>query len=141
MKLPVGSKIKFRREKLRYTVQASDERFAICTKPFNPQRTVLYSIIDFEEQVRGPEDLIFGAGAETREQCEEMLERLNGYESPTDRKNSREAYIKAGLDPNDTPGAIRTKVSHRHRCDLDIETIYPPEKEKIYENDDQSRVG
>jgi hypothetical protein len=103
MKLEVGSKVKFRSERLRYTVQASDERFAVCTKPFNPQRTVLYTIIDFQEQVRGPEDLIFGEGAETREQCEEMLDRLNGSGDPP----------------------FKSEVSHRHRIPLDLEGIRP----------------
>lgn len=101
--LPVGSKVKFAKEKRPYTVQASNDRFAVCTKPFNPQRTVLYTIIDFKENVRGPENLIFGMGAETREQCEEMLARLNGEDK--------------------TLGA--TEVSHRHRIDLDIEKIEP----------------
>lgn len=119
MKLPVGAKVKFRSEKLRYTVQASDERFAVCTKPFNAQNTVLYAIIDFQEKVRGPENLIFGMGAETREQCEEMLERLNGRDEES----------------------LHTEVSHRHRCDLDIEIIYPLEKEEIGETDHKSGVG
>lgn len=100
-RLNVGDKVKFREEGQRYTVQASDERYAVCTKPFNPRRTVLYSIIDFKEGIRGPENLVFGHGAETREQCEEMLDRLNGRE----------------LD------GLTTEVSHRHQCSLNIERI------------------
>lgn len=100
MKLAVGSKIKFKREKQVYTVQASNGIFAVCSKPFNARRTVLYTIIDFKEQVRGPENLVFGMGAETKEQCEEMLERLTQGE---------------------------TEVSHRHRVELDIDwdKLYP----------------
>lgn len=134
MKIPVGSKIKFREEKLRYTVQASDERFVICTKPFNlmksytrPKRcTVLYSIIDFKENVRGPENLIFGMGAETRQDCREMLERLNGYESPEERAESIECYKQAGIE-GPPPPPTHSEVSYRHRIELDIEKIFPPE--------------
>lgn len=100
MKIPVGSKIKFFSEKQRYTVQASDERFAICNKPMNALKTVLYTIIDFKENRRGPENLIFGMGAETRDECESMLRRLNEQNNPSE-------------------------VSHRHdKSPLDIEKIY-----------------
>lgn len=71
-----GSKIKFFNEKQAYTVQCNSERFTICTKPLNIHKTVLYTIIDWQEQRRGPENLVFGMGAETKEQCLEMLVRL-----------------------------------------------------------------
>lgn len=57
--LSVGSKVKFNTEKGAYTVKARSKRFAICTKPFNPQRTVLYTIVDFKRQVRGRNNLVF----------------------------------------------------------------------------------
>ena len=50
--IPVGTKIKFREEKQKYTVRASSPFFAVCTKPFNAQKTVLYTIIDFKENRR-----------------------------------------------------------------------------------------
>ena len=87
LKFSVGQKIKFKREKLRYTVQACDERFAVCTKPFNCRRTVLYTVIDLKDGIRGTENLVFGMGAETREQCEEMLARLMTGESGVSRRN------------------------------------------------------
>ena len=101
MKFAVGQKIKFRGEKQRFTVRACDERFAICTKPFNPRRTFLYTIVDLKEGVRGPENLVFGLGAETDEQCREMLERLT----------------------KGTEDGLVTEVSHRNRVKLDIENI------------------
>src|SRR2546425_8002557 len=76
-----GAKIKFAEEKQAYTVQATSKRYTVCTKPFNVQKTVLYCIIDWEKSWRGPEDLVFGAGAETREECLEMLVRLLDGES------------------------------------------------------------
>lgn len=47
-------------ERQRYTVQARNDRFVILTKPFNAQRTYLYTIADLERGVRGPCNLIFG---------------------------------------------------------------------------------
>lgn len=72
-KPPVGSKIKFLGEKQKYTVRASNTAYAICTKPFNARKTVLYTIVDIIQDIRGPENLVFGSGAETDEQCKEML--------------------------------------------------------------------
>lgn len=79
--LKVGSKIRFSEERCGYTIQAKGGSFLICTKPFNPKHTVLYTIVDIENNIRGPEDLIFGMGAETKQACEEMLERLLTGES------------------------------------------------------------
>lgn len=95
--LPIGTKVKFAGEKQRYTVQASNVAFAVCTKPFNAQKTVLYCIIDWGNKVRGTENLVFGLGAETKQQCEEMLQRLT---------------------------AGKTEVSHRRSSVLDIEKVF-----------------
>lgn len=74
--MQIDDKIKFEGEKHRYTVQACDERFIIATKPFNAQKTVLYTIIDLERKVRGRDNLIFSHGYESRSDCEENLLRL-----------------------------------------------------------------
>jgi hypothetical protein len=87
--LTVDGRVWFAEEKLPYTVQARSRRFLVCSKPFAARRTVLYCIIDLEECVRGPENLIFGMGAETREQCEEMLDRLEREEDPTEVSERR----------------------------------------------------
>jgi len=97
LQIPVGSKIKFKREKQKYTIIASNACFLICTKPFNARKTVLYTIVDRKENVRGTENLVFGFGAETKKQCEEMLERLTQGES---------------------------EVSHRNKIELDVEKYY-----------------
>lgn len=98
---PVGTKIKFAEEKQRYTVQASGERYMVCSKPFNARKTVLYTVVDVEDQVRGTENLVFGAGAETQEQCEQILARLEG---------------------RDVERGWQTEVSRRNRIRLDIES-------------------
>lgn len=94
----VGTKLKFRGERHRYTVQACNPYFAICTKPFSARRTVLYTIINWVERIRGTEDLIFGMGFGDREHCEQALNRLMAQES---------------------------SVSHRNRVKLEIERIEP----------------
>lgn len=95
-KLPKGTKIKFANEKQLFTIRASNVAFGICTKPFNPKHTVLYTIIDWQNNIRGTENLIFGMGAETDKQCREMLKRLTEGES---------------------------EVSHRNQIKLDIEKV------------------
>lgn len=55
----VGDNIKFNSEKGQYKVKACNERYAICTKPYNPQRTVFYTIIDFKQSIRSTNNLVF----------------------------------------------------------------------------------
>lgn len=86
-RLAVGDRINFASEKRCYTVQATDGRYAVCTKPFAACRTVMYTIVDLEEEIRGTEDLIFGFGFGTRQECEEALERLRAGDSGISRRN------------------------------------------------------
>ena len=58
--MEVGYKFKADSEKQRYTVQAFNDRFVIMTKPFNLQKTYMYTIADLDRKVRGAVDLIFG---------------------------------------------------------------------------------
>ena len=95
----VGDFITFAEEKRRYTIMARGERYLVCNKPFAALHTVLYTVVDLEEQVRGTENLIFGCGAETKEQCEEMLARLEGRDSDL---------------------GFTTEVSHRNRVPLRV---------------------
>lgn len=59
LNLKVGDKIKFASDKQRYTVKAKDDRYIICTKPFNLKKTVLYTIIDLKRWVRGTNNMVF----------------------------------------------------------------------------------
>lgn len=95
----VGDKIKFKEERLLYTIRARNEDYLICTKPFNPRHTVLYCIVDLKKQIRGPENLVFGAGAETDEECSQMLSRVS------------------------QKGVNQTEVSYRRKLPLNIEKI------------------
>lgn len=87
MKYKYNDKIKFDEEKQPYRIRACDQRYLICTKPYNPKHTVIYTIVDLKENVRGAEDLIFGAGAETITQCEAMLKRLQTGETKISHRN------------------------------------------------------
>lgn len=78
--VPVGTKIWFSSERNGYTVRASNVAFAVLTKPFNAQKTVLYTIIDWELGIRGPSNLILNIGAETDEQCSQLLDMLTSGE-------------------------------------------------------------
>jgi hypothetical protein len=89
-----GSKIRFAEERQPYTVQAlainlvdSSVRYAICTKPFNPKKSVLYTIVDFVKLIRGTENLIFCAGFESKKRCEEAALRLITGETEISRRN------------------------------------------------------
>jgi hypothetical protein len=85
--MKVDDKVIFAEEKRAYTVQACDDRFVICTKPFNAKKTVIYSIIDWKREVRGTENLIFCMGFETRELCDEALKRLQEEVSEVSYRN------------------------------------------------------
>lgn|SRR3990167_1835405 len=86
-KIPVGKKIKFAEEKQKYTVRASNVAFTVCTKPMNTLKTVLYTVIDWAENIRGTENVVLGLGAETDEECGDMLERLTQGESQISERN------------------------------------------------------
>lgn len=76
MRVEVGDKVYIPTEKRPYKVRARDDRYIICTKPYNPQHTVMYFIIDLEEQRRGPDNMVFCFGYESDEDCMERLKEL-----------------------------------------------------------------
>ena len=99
--LMVGDKIWLNNEKGPYKIRARSTRFLICTKPYNPKHTVLYTIIDLRDNIRGTENLVFGLGAETDEQCRQMACRL---------------------EVGDDTG--RTSISHRNNIPLKVTKIW-----------------
>ena len=74
--LKTGDKVYVPGEVRPYKVRCRDERFIICTKPFNLRKTVIYFIIDLKYRLKGPDNMIFCFGYETQEQCEERLREL-----------------------------------------------------------------
>lgn len=87
LKFSYNQLVKFVGEVKPYRVKACDERWVICTKPFNLQRTVLYTIIDLRRNIRGTENLIFCAGFETDRLCREALGRFQREESEISARN------------------------------------------------------
>ena len=73
MRVEVGDKVYIPNHKRPFRVRARDDRYIICTKPFNAQHTVIYFIVDLVDKWRAPDNLIFGLGYETDEDCEERL--------------------------------------------------------------------
>ena len=91
----VGQKVKFASERNRYTVQAGDGRYLICTKPFKARETVMYTIVDLEEGIRGTVDLVFNVyDFAAKAGCRQCLKDLQSGD---------------------------VGISHRNRVELDIE--------------------
>ena len=86
-KAKVDDRVWFVGERNPYRVQARDKRFLVCTKPFAARKTVIYTVVDLLEQVRGTEDLIFCMGFEDRKHCEEALARLASGQSEVSHRN------------------------------------------------------
>ena len=86
LKVKVGDKVYIPTEKRPYKVRARDDRYIICTKPYNPQHTVMYFIIDLEEQRRGPDNMVFCFGYESDKDCAERLKELQTGEIEVSRR-------------------------------------------------------
>ena len=56
----VGQKLRLGGEVQRYTCVACSKRFGVFTKPFNLQKTYIYTLVDLEKKVRGAAGMIFG---------------------------------------------------------------------------------
>lgn len=73
--LEVGQKIKFKEDKRSYTVKASKGQFAICTYP--AFGSVVYSIVDFDKEVRAPNDYLFNIFDYSKQEgIDECMDRL-----------------------------------------------------------------
>lgn len=98
--LKIGQKVKFDEEKrFRWTVRAVRENFAILTTLQFGQ--IWYTIIDFDRQVRGP-DNCYGLGYETQKDIDEVMLALFGESE------------KLG---------VHAEVSHRHKVKLNISGV------------------
>jgi hypothetical protein len=113
-KLIKGDRVRFAAFAQRWTVRAvtNGGRFAILTKTFNPQRTVLYTVIDFKRGVRGKDDH-YGLGYETDEL---VAEALAMFQVTEDREADKEGRWQT---------ASGADVSYRaaNYIDLDMQAI------------------
>lgn len=79
MILEKGQRVWFSDGKKSFKVREANERFAICTQPYNfKPETVIYTIIDFERNVRGMDNMVFGMhDYYSDEDCAEAFKELN----------------------------------------------------------------
>ena len=114
-KYNVGDKIWFAEEKKPYTVRACDERFLVCTKPYNLRpKTVIYTIVDLEEGIRGTDNYSIGPyDYYYTKDCEGLLLELQQW------ANGIKTEIEEGQEYVIEP-LYGTQISHRNRIELNI---------------------
>lgn len=97
--LQVGDKVKLAATKRQWTVRAVTNagRFAILTQPFNLQRTVLYTVIDFDRGVRG-RDNYYGLGYETPEDIASALHEFQHTEDGSPQCENNDSFCRGGAD-------------------------------------------
>lgn len=91
MDIKENDRIWFAAEKKPYRVRAANDRFVICTKPYNfMPETVLYTIIDFERNVRGMDNMVFPIYDYYHdEDCHNALNALISGEMEVSHRNSK----------------------------------------------------
>lgn len=89
-------RIWFEEEKKPYKVRCHNERYAICTKPYNFRpETVIYTIVDFQEKIRGTDFYSIGPyDYYTQEDCDNALQDLINGEMEISYRNRIELKIK-----------------------------------------------
>lgn len=85
--VPVGTKVWFRSHVRPFKVIASNRFYSVCTKPFNAKKTVIYTVVDWRNKFCGTENTLWGGGAETEEECQEMLHRITSGKSDISSRN------------------------------------------------------
>jgi len=119
MEFNIGQKVWFEEDPLPFEVRACNERFVICTRKLNKRKdadllwfeverrasrtfteaynsakdSVVYSIIDLQQKIRGTENLVFCMCFKTIEQCNESLQRLSKGESEVSHRTRIELKI------------------------------------------------
>ena len=73
-----GMKIWFDGERNGYTIRACNERYLVCTKPYNLRKdTVIYSMVDLWEGIRGKDGYVFSPyNYYDQEDCDSYLEDI-----------------------------------------------------------------
>lgn len=73
-----GDKVYFIGERMGYTIRACDDRYLICTKPYNFRpNTCIYTIVDLQENIKGMDSYIIGPyDYWSQEDCDNGLKEL-----------------------------------------------------------------
>lgn len=84
-----GQKIYFEEEKKPYKIRACDERYLVCTKPYNfKKETVIYTMVDLQEGIRGTDGYSLGCYSYyPQEDCDNYLKELENGEIEISRRN------------------------------------------------------
>ena len=108
-----GDKIYFEEEKRPYSIRAISKNYAICTKPFPPQKTVIYTIIDFNKNIRGTNNYVFNPyDYLLDEDCNESLKDLEEGFAWRSKSNEEITYIDgADIGRNNIPLKIKKVVA------------------------------
>lgn len=114
--LDVGDKVRLDGETRTdwwWEVRAVSEHFAVCVHQaeFQPMGTIVYTVLDWRNGVRGPCNLLgqgYGDGSYDQENCRLML---------ADFEYGRELHEQ---DEDEPPYRISIEVSHRNRVPLKV---------------------
>lgn len=90
-----GDSVWFSTSKKSFKVRECNDRFAICTQLFNLRpKTVLYTIIDFDRDVRGEDNLIFTVyDYYSDEDCKQAMEDLMSGEIEVSYKRNKNTIL------------------------------------------------
>lgn len=96
IELKKGQRVWFDDMKKPFKVRESNDRFAICTMPYNfIPNSVIYTIVDFERQKRGLDNMVFGVhDYYTDEDCRQAFEELNNGELEVSYKRSKNVPLQ-----------------------------------------------
>lgn len=119
----VGDRVKFDDDRFLWDVIAVSEHFTALTRkaPFR-RNTLRYTVIDWEQGIRGPANLVgtgWGDGTSTAVQCQQMLTEFENH--LTDDLAAVEARAAGLTQWKRSRNAV--EVSHRHRLPLRIARI------------------
>jgi hypothetical protein len=87
-KLAVGDRVWLGGKKQPWTVRARGPRYVILTKPYNPKRSTLYTVIDLELGIRGTDDYVGSLGYETPEQIDASMALFDSGEAEISTRNN-----------------------------------------------------
>lgn len=91
LEIKVGSRFKFREDKLWFTVQAFNERYLICTS--ETKLGHFHTIVDLDKCIRGDDNMIFHSGYDTVELCEQRLQEFIVGDLEISHRNWVELHI------------------------------------------------
>lgn len=91
-----GMKIWFTGEVKSYTIRSCNERYLVCTKPYNfKKNTVIYTMVDLWEGVRGRDGYVFSPyDYFSQEDCDNYLKDLTEGDVSISRRGQVNLEIK-----------------------------------------------